>query len=248
MKKNVRSQINALANNIIVEGNNIDTRSMKEMLMQLYDKLTQLEFLESQEKNIEGIPERKALDSKTYREENWFQDPKPVPQPQHSDELVEPLMEKIKDIVAQMPHEAVRVDELLEEILPKKENTQNDLEKFASSYQEMPVFERKKEDERKEDPTFPESKTSKIEKPKSLNDKLNKGINIGLNDRLAFIKHLFENKADDYKRVLSQINTMTTFEEVKIFIEENVKPDYNNWKDKEEYAERFVLIVEKRFK
>jgi hypothetical protein len=40
---------------------------------------------------------------------------------------------------------------------------------------------------------------------------------------------------------------MATFDEVKIFIEENVKSDYNNWKDKEEYAERFLLIVEKRF-
>jgi hypothetical protein len=87
------------------------------------------------------------------------------------------------------------------------------------------------------------------EEPKSmsLNDRLNKGINIGLNDRIAFEKRLFGGSPDDFNRVLSQLNTFDTFEEAKGFIEDFVKPDYDNWNGKEEYEARFLEIVEKKF-
>ena len=81
----------------------------------------------------------------------------------------------------------------------------------------------------------------------SLNDKLAKGINIDLNDRLAFIKHLFGNSSEDYNRVLSQLITFNTFYETRDFVQEKVKPDYNNWEGKQEYEERFMDIIEKKF-
>jgi len=253
MKKNVRLQINALAKKIIVEGDDLKTSSLKVLVLKLYEKLTILEYLETPSDIEPEVQKKDSLDSKTYREENWFQDPEPVPQPQEEDELVEPLMEKIKDIVAQMPHEAEQIDELLDEILPKKEVLKNELEEFASTYQETPVFERKELEDEKQQITYPESTVqvpdskSQKNKQKSLNDKLNQGLNIGLNDRLAFIKHLFEGKTDDYTRVLSQINSMASYKEALGFIEGNVKPDYNNWTNKDKYEDRFMLIVEKRF-
>lgn len=81
----------------------------------------------------------------------------------------------------------------------------------------------------------------------SLNDRLSKGIIIGLNDRIAFMNHLFANSSEDYNRVLSQLMTFNTYTEAKDFIDHMVKPDYNNWEGKDEYAERFMEIVEKRF-
>ena len=81
----------------------------------------------------------------------------------------------------------------------------------------------------------------------SLNDRLSKGITIGLNDRIAFMKHLFANSSEDYNRVLSQLITFETFKEAESFIDTMVKPDYNNWEGKEEYAVRFMEILEKRF-
>ena len=80
-----------------------------------------------------------------------------------------------------------------------------------------------------------------------LNDRLSKGITIGLNDRIAFMKHLFANSSEDYNRVLSQLITFDTFQEAESFIDTMVKPDYNNWEGKEEYAVRFMEILEKRF-
>lgn len=81
----------------------------------------------------------------------------------------------------------------------------------------------------------------------SLNDKLAKGINIDLNDRLAFIKHLFGNSSEDYNRVLSQLITFNTFYETRDFVQEMVKPDYNNWEGKQDYEDRFMDIIEKKF-
>jgi hypothetical protein len=88
-----------------------------------------------------------------------------------------------------------------------------------------------------------------VEAPKSatLNEKLAKGISIDLNDRIAFTKHLFGNDPEDYNRVLNQLITFNTFYETRDFIRDMVKPDYNNWEGKEEYEERFMEIIEKKF-
>jgi hypothetical protein len=88
-----------------------------------------------------------------------------------------------------------------------------------------------------------------VEESKSvtLNEKLAKGINIDLNDRIAFTKHLFGNDPEDYNRVLNQLITFDTFYETRDFIRDMVKPDYNNWEGKEEYEERFMEIIEKKF-
>lgn len=81
------------------------------------------------------------------------------------------------------------------------------------------------------------------EKSKSLNDELKKGIHIGVNDRLAFIKYLFNGSSADYNRVLSQLNSLNSKNGAKQFIKNMVKPDYNNWEGKKEYEDRFIEIV-----
>ena len=84
-------------------------------------------------------------------------------------------------------------------------------------------------------------------KAATLNEKLAKGFHIDLNDRIAFTKNLFGNNTEDYSRVLNQLLTFDTYDEAQEFIENMVKPDYNNWKGKDDYAERFLEIIEKKF-
>jgi len=67
------------------------------------------------------------------------------------------------------------------------------------------------------------------------------------NDKLAFIKHLFDGSAEDYNRVLSQLNTTSDLTEATHLIRNVVKPDYNNWEGKEDYEARFMEIIEARF-
>jgi len=92
--------------------------------------------------------------------------------------------------------------------------------------------------------TFSKNTEAKVS---SLNDTLIKGINIGLNDRIAFVKQLFGGSNEDYNRVISQISTLDTFEEAQEFVDSMVKPDYNNWEGKEDYAARFMNLIEKKF-
>jgi len=261
MKKKLREQIILLAKQLIEEENTFNAASVKGLVGNLYERLSVLEYLENQLEEPLEQPAEESLDSKSFREENWFTEPEPVPQPEHKEDIIEPLMEKIKDIVAQMPEEGERIDELLEEMIPQNQETKaeiqqksapkyakNDLEEFASNYQQMPEFERKPSE------IFPKSvqgteasKTMTESRAKSLNDTVKKGLNIGLNDRIAFINHLFEGHVEDYTRVLSQINTMHNFQDAQDFIKGKVKPDYNYWLNKDEYSERFMSIIEKSF-
>ena len=81
---------------------------------------------------------------------------------------------------------------------------------------------------------------------KSLNDRLQTNIQIGLNDRIAFVKNLFEGSQEDFNRVISQLNTFKTEKEAKKFINKMVKPDYD-WSKQEELENRLLDIVERRF-
>jgi len=84
-------------------------------------------------------------------------------------------------------------------------------------------------------------------KQKSLNDSLfSNKLQVGLNDRIAFVKHLFEGSQEDFNRVLSQLNSFKTEDEAKIFIQEFVKPDYN-WSSNLEYEERLMGLIERKF-
>ncbi|MEE9348968.1 MAG: hypothetical protein V3U80_02880 [Flavobacteriaceae bacterium] len=92
------------------------------------------------------------------------------------------------------------------------------------------------------EPSAPKS----IEKT-SLNDQIFKQkLQIGLNDRIAFVKHLFNFSQEDFNRVLSQINSFETEAECVNFINTSVKPEYN-WNNKEDYEERFMSLIERKF-
>ena len=148
------------------------------------------------------------------------------------DAIMEPAIEKIKDMVAQMPSETHQVDDFLDTVISKPQYHKNDMEEIAADFTEMPVFE----------------KVDKSDEKKSLNEKLKSGsLNIGLNDKIAFIKHLFDGKNEDYERVVSQVNTTKTLQEAQQFIQDIVKPDYNDWADHEEVEARFMELIESKF-
>jgi hypothetical protein len=262
MKKKIRLEIVDLAKQIIENDATFNATLLKNVAGQLYEKLTVLHYLESQIEDIRVVEQKQSLDSKSFREENWFIEPEPLPQSTHKEDLAEPLMEKIKDIVAQMPGETQQIDAILEELLPQKEYLKNELEEFAANYLQTPTFERKEPAkgidvlENDVSETFPPdqeiktpgmSKDAASPKPMNLNDKLHPGLNVGLNDKLAFIQHLFDGKTEDYTRVISQIGTMKSYNEAASFIKDRIKPEYNYWLKKDQYSERFMNIIEKSF-
>jgi len=151
--------------------------------------------------------------------------------------------EPIFELAAESPIEDVveeKVDVKIE--TPKQETKQISFEDLLGENYTEPVFVKPN------DIVVPDSLKNVIdEKPLSLNDQHLKTINIGLNDKIAFVKYLFSDSNEDYNRVLSQLNTFSTFAEAKDFIDEIIKPDYNNWDGVDDYAERFIEIVAKKF-
>jgi hypothetical protein len=119
------------------------------------------------------------------------------------------------------------------------------VEEVIAEVQPEPVAETPKVLEEEVKATF--EKVSQEPKISSLNDRLNKTISFGLNDRIGFEKKLFGGSSDDFNRVISQLNTFDSFEEAKSFVLDFVKPDYNNWEGAEEFETRFMEIVEKKF-
>lgn len=117
---------------------------------------------------------------------------------------------------------------------------------LGTNYAE-PVFVKPEELEAERKEKEATSKLSEYINKPNLNDKISRGLTIGLNDRVAFMKHLFDDNSEDYNRVLSQLITFDTLQEARDFLDNFVKPDYNDWKGKEEYAERFMEIIEKKF-
>ncbi len=82
---------------------------------------------------------------------------------------------------------------------------------------------------------------------KSINDVVFQNqIQIGLNDRIAFVKHLFNENQEDFNRVISQLNSFKDLKEAKSFIHKVVRPDYD-WASQEELQDRLMNLVERKF-
>lgn len=71
-------------------------------------------------------------------------------------------------------------------------------------------------------------------------------LKVGLNDRVAFVKHLFDGVDDDFQRVVAALATMESKQECENFLENAVYGDYD-WSQKPEIAERFLTLVFARF-
>ena len=150
----------------------------------------------------------------------------------------EPVIEKIKDMWPEMTPEAADIDKVIDAIIPPQPAVgKADSFEIGNEYGQMPIFE----------PKETTSQEVVDDKPKNLNDRLKTGLKIGLNDKLSFIKHLFNGSAADYNRVLSQLETFASADEANKFISQIVKPDYNNWEGKEAQETRFLEIVEGRY-
>ena len=228
MKKKLKEELVKLSTDIITSRNMNEITEMYDAARILYEKLAVLKFIDEKLKDIEIDVSKNVIAAKFEVMANAvLNDNASVPENNpHEEDIITPGMDTIKDMVSEMPSDAP-VDEVLADFLGKPELVKNDKDYF------MPP----KGNAAKKEPAV-----------KSLNDKL-KGneIKVDLNNRLAFVKHLFNDSTEDYNRVLSQLSTIDTEERSIAFITNMVKPDYNNWVGKEEYEERFMGLIERRF-
>ncbi|MBC8756988.1 hypothetical protein H2O64_20115 [Kordia sp. YSTF-M3] len=263
MKKKLEGDLVSIAHRILKLKGREDVVALHKEAKEVFEKLSVLLFFEEQFKDsvpeyadssffqtLENVynhdkVEQNAEDDDIIRHSLVAEDPE-------QDDLIEPLMETIRNMVAEMPEEDE--DEAAVETPTPSTPKQQTLEDILADVLPQPTFVKSEDVAKETTETSPaqtvtkEVKATKTEtKPKSLNDRLNTGISIGLNDRIAFTKHLFEGNQEDYNRVISQLNTTETETEAKDFIYNMIKPDYKNWAGKEEYENRFIEIIERKF-
>ena len=151
--------------------------------------------------------------------------------------------EKVSDKKPEIVHHIEELEEeKLEEEIKLEELAAIETENINSENEDLSEI-----NEITEEPIIEIYEEKPVQKPSGFIENNVKTITFGLNDRIGFEKNLFGGSSEDMNRVISQISTFDTFEEAKDFIEDMVKPDYNNWDGKEDYALRFIEIVEKKF-
>lgn len=234
--KNIKSLIEVLTT---IDSENIPL--LKEKTLALYEQLVLLEHLPEVATVVEETIEAPVDAIFTLQEE--FVDEATLKIDSEPTEIITLLTEAPISIVPEIEddveviEEASLVEEEIEEVVYEDKGPEllHELESITEGF-ELPEFE----------PASP-TLNSIQEHPKSLNEILNKSVQIGLNDRIAFINHLFDGSQEDYTRVISQVNTRQNPDEVVNFINAFVKPEYKSWEGKEAIEERFLQVVLKRF-
>ncbi|MET2986534.1 hypothetical protein [Aureibaculum conchae] len=234
MHKKLEAELVSLAHSILQMKNKDEAPALKEKARLLYEKLSLLAFVDDYVATTPNLQKTK-------------------------EELIEEVQTKIEKKTVVAPIEK-KVD-LLKKIetkskAPKKEVEEKNL--FEPTFDKVKIdIKGLKANQISSKEEFRDSvsadKTSTLfddDKPnekKTLNDKMfNQTIQIGLNDRIAFVKNLFNFSQADFNRVLSQLNTLKTEKEAKDFIYNQIKPDYD-WTGKEEYEARLITIIERKF-
>jgi hypothetical protein len=216
MKDSVRKELKELCYYIIENNNSLARPEQLTRVQMLYERLLVLNYLEE----LEG-------EGKTISPSIKKTSPKV--------HLEEPKENPIKKV---SPPEAA--------VIPAKKIKENEPQ-LAPRPIEKPRTQKIDPVETKGNSEEAATVNSEAEISPSINDKLAKGaITVGLNDRIAFVKHLFNDSQADFNRVLSQLNTLDSYLESMYFIENLVKPDYD-WENKKPYEDRLISLVKKRF-
>ena len=227
MKRKLKEELVKLCTEIITSNETADIPQLYDNAKELYEKLAVWKYIEEKLSDIEIDVSKNVLAAKfemmanSVMNENRF-----VPENNpHEEDIITPGIETIKDIVSEMPT-SEEVEKIFTEFVAKTEKIKKDKEWLS------PEIE----------------KNGKESKVRSLNDVFNpKELKFALNDRLAFIKHLFEGNAEQFDKAVAHLNTIDTEERSLAFINNLIKPEFNQWEDKDDYEKRFVAQIKKRF-
>ena len=230
MKRKLKEELIKMSTDIITSKSleEMEIPQLYEAARSLYEKLAVLKFIDEKLNDIEIDVSKNVLASRFEKMANAvMNENKLVPENNpHEEDIITQGIDTIKGMVSEMPNSEDN-DRLFAEFVAKPQTAKADNNKTSAHISQ---------------------EIKEVSTPKSLNEKLsNKEITVGLNDRLAFVKHLFNDSTEDFNRVISQLNTINSHERSIAFIENMVKPDYNKWSGKEEYETRFLALIERRF-
>ncbi|TXD52188.1 MULTISPECIES: hypothetical protein [unclassified Polaribacter] len=267
MHKKIESDLIGLAHSILEMKNKENVFLLKEKSKEIYEKLSVLAFVEEYVNSTVNLKETKSelLEKveKAYQIKEEIKEVKAEETVSENDTIVdEKVVYNLEDAL-EFVEKKVEVASTPEKVQPKADEV---IEQPFAELEEIMFSEDKVEEDVPLDIVqIEQRKTTSLEEelqdtfsvdlmadlfenvqPKSLNDKLAGNIQIGLNDRIVFVKNLFGGSQEDFNRVVSQLNTFKSYKEAKDFIDQMVKPDYD-WSTKEELETRFMGIIERKF-
>ena len=224
MTEKIKTALVQWATNIIKDQSNWDDEKTHDAIQKIYELSIFQKMLIDQEEIDQSLWERhqKKLDEVI----NSLTEDTNKEKTKDEDMEVAPMMETIKNMVTEMPEPET-------------------YEKLFESVGTPPTFMSKKNDSVRN--KLDTEKNISNDK-KNINDQFSKKLSVDNNERLAFIKHLFDGDTINYERVLNQTLTLGSWSEVSNLISSKVKIEYNNWKGKEDIADRFLTVLQKSFK
>ncbi len=239
MHKKLEAELVSLAHSILQMKNKDDVSALHKMAQDIYEKLSLLKFVEEY---INTTP------NSTESKEEIVDKIADVFTDNENKVAVNVIETEVagKEIITKEKGEEIfsvedsLVKEDVKELSLSQKTLEEELNEAISADAATELFEKAT----KENPKIEVVSETKV---RSLNDTIFKNnLQIGLNDRIAFVKHLFEGNQEDFNRVLSQLNSFDTEKEAKNFINKMVKPDYN-WSNSEEFEQRFINLIERKF-
>ena len=245
MHKKLESDLISLAHSILQMKNKDNVLALKDKSQKIYEKLSLLAFVEEYINTTPNLKETKEqLVSKV---EKALAVKNTILEEIVEIEDAETDIHNLKDEYLQVSKEEILEQPFddLEDLINANEQSNNS---FKDDVKDVAGIKTTTLEEELKD-TIPVDVMADLFETvavKSLNDRLQTNIQIGLNDRIIFVKNLFEGSQEDFNRVVSQLNTFKTEKEAKKFINKMVKPDYN-WSKQEELEARFMNIIERRF-
>lgn len=270
MKKRLEAELISIAHRVLKLKNKSEIDQLFIETQKLYNVLGVLKFYNDNidvskatisENDLEKILQKEPEEEIIVEEEIIISTETTIPEIEEEFEVEEELSENEEEEIIENKEDTNEVDEKSAEIgfdfEPSEDfslEAEKDFKEVVSNEKQQFSFEDLLGNDYVE-PVFVkpnetsisnlESKSEEISN--TINDKIGLGINIGLNDRIGFVNNLFGGSNEDYNRVVSQLNTFDTYNEAVAFIEDFVKPDYNNWEGVEDYVERFLEIIENKF-
>tara|TARA_B100000809_G_scaffold252838_2_gene288018 strand:+ start:674 stop:1474 length:801 start_codon:yes stop_codon:yes gene_type:complete len=265
MHKKIESELVSLAHSLLQMKNKEDVLALKEKAGEIYEKLSVLAFVDryiattaeaSKTDILEKISEMDEIVEEEVISDLTTESPVPFVAEIEAPKESSRKERKAKKAKIKQEKKAVKLDKIEEEkIEVKVEETVAVEDLFSKKKEEDVVVPRKNTLEEELKDTISLDVTNdlfenavRIETPrKSLNDVLiRKSLHIGLNDRIAFVKHLFDGSQEDFNRVISQLNSFKSEKEALKFVTKMVKLDYD-WSGKEAYEERFITLITRKF-
>ncbi len=237
MHKKLEAELVSLAQSILQMKDRSEALALKNKAREIYEKLSVLTFVDDYMATTTNLDTSKE-ELSDNKEETIRKEEMKIPEETKvesslmegsEDDNIELQTKKDEDIF-EPKFDSVKID--IESLKPNQISSKEEFRDSISADKTSTLFDdaQKRGDEKK-----------------TLNDQLVKNtIQVGLNDRIAFVNHLFNFNQQDFNRVLSQLNTFKTEYEAKDFINNKVKPDYN-WTGKEEYQERLITLIERKF-